>query len=119
MSGALTDFWQFRGYVLDCSRRLDRALASDNNPSPARAKALLGGCQFASLCGDPAVGRHRAEKALALDRALGDDYGTANANWALGYAVAEEGDWPRAQQLLEESVRGFRALGDQNFVLWT
>ena len=29
------------------------------------------------------------------------------------YAVGQEGDWARAQQLYEESVRGFRELGDE------
>ncbi len=34
-----------------------------------------------------------------------------------GYAVGEEGDWARAQQLLQESVRLSRDLGDEQHAL--
>ncbi|MGH3134483.1 MAG: tetratricopeptide repeat protein [Gaiellaceae bacterium] len=47
----------------------------------------------------------------------GDAWGIANSLWSLGYAVAEEGDWAEAQQLVEESVRLFRELGDQHYLL--
>jgi tetratricopeptide (TPR) repeat protein len=119
MAAALADFWEFRGHVLDGSSRLDRALAADERPTPARAKALLAASQFATLRGDPETGRTRAEEALALYRKLGDDRGTANAKWGLGYALAEQGQWARARELLEQSVAGFEGLGDTTAVVWT
>jgi predicted ATPase/class 3 adenylate cyclase len=112
LAGGLSDFWYMRGFVAEGARRLEAALAADEQPSPARAKALNGAATMAIALGDPAAGRRRAEEALALYRELGDVRGIANALWGVGYAVVEGGDPPAAEGALEESVRLFRELGD-------
>jgi predicted ATPase len=118
MTGALSDFWESRGHVLEGRSRLERALRSDERPTAARAKALIGAAEMAALSGDPTTMELRAEEALALCRRLGDPRGVALSLHRLGYAVGEEGDWARAQQLLAESLRLFRDLGDEHYALW-
>ncbi len=119
LAGAVSDFWQIRGHLVEGRRRLEGALQADKHPTAARAKALNGAADLAIASGDVATGRLRAEEALALHRTLGDPWGTANSGWALGYVAVEEGDLTRAQQLLEESVRVFRELGDEHSAVWT
>jgi hypothetical protein len=72
---------------------------------------------MALTCGDVATGRLLAEKALELHRTLGDDWGTALSLLMFAYGIGQEGDWPRAQQLFEESVKRFRDLGDDHYAL--
>jgi predicted ATPase len=117
--GALSDLWASRGHVAEGRRRLEGALHTDRRPTAARAKALNGAAELAAVSGDPATMALRAEEALALHRRLGNPRGTAQSLQELGYAVSEEGDWERAQELLQESVRLFRDLGDERYALWT
>jgi predicted ATPase len=119
LAGALSDLWASRGHVAEGRRRLESALRADKGPTAARAKALNGAADLAAVSGDPATMGLRAEEALALHRRLGDPRGAAESLQQLGYAVSEEGDWQRAQQLLQESVRLFRDLGDEQYALWT
>jgi non-specific serine/threonine protein kinase len=118
LAGALSRFWEERGPLTEGQRRLEDALRADERPTAARARALNGASSMAVVGGDAAIGRLRAEEALALHRTFGDAWSIANSLWQLGYALAEEGDWARAQQLLHESVRLFRDVGDQNTILW-
>jgi predicted ATPase len=115
--GAVSDFWQIRGHLAEGGRRLERALQADEDPTAARVKALNGAAELAIARGDVAAGRARAEEALALSRELGDPRGIARSTWALGYVAVEEGDLAGAQRLLAESVREFRALGDEHSAL--
>jgi predicted ATPase len=114
VAGAVSLFWQEKGHVTEGRRRLEGALRADAHPTAARAKALNGLSSLAVFAGDAATGRLRAAEALALQRALGDAWGTADALWNLGYAIAEEGDMARARPLFEESVRVFSGIGDEH-----
>ena len=116
LAGAVSRFWYRRGHLAEGGRYLENLLAADERPTAARAKALNGAARLALHTGDVATVRVRAEEALALHRALGDAWGTADSRYLLG-AVAEEGDFARAQQLFEESVRAFRELGDEHYAL--
>jgi predicted ATPase len=53
------------------------------------------------------------EKAVAMCRANGDDWGRATALGNLVQIVEERRDYPRAEQLAEERLALFRNLGDQ------
>jgi predicted ATPase len=112
LAGGLSDFWLLRGHVGEGVRRLEAVLQADEQPTPARAKALNGAATMATTAGHPAEGRRRAVEALALYRKLGDSRGIANALWAVGYATTEAGNARAAQEALEESVRLFREVGD-------
>ncbi|MBA3475169.1 MAG: hypothetical protein H0T10_00255, partial [Actinobacteria bacterium] len=117
LAGALWKFWDMRGHVAEGGRRLERALATDERPTAARAKSLNGATALALAAGDLATARLRAEEALALQRTLGDAWGTANSRFLLGNVAAVEHDWVTGQQLFEESVRVFEELGDEHYTL--
>ena len=119
MAGALSDLWGSRGHVAEGWRRIESALRADERPTEARAKALNGAAELAAIMGDPATMGLRAEEALALHVSLGDRRGEAESLQQLGYAVSEEGDQARAQQLLEQSIRLSRDVGAEHRALWT
>jgi tetratricopeptide (TPR) repeat protein len=118
LAAALADFWAERGHVAEGLRRLERVLAARGEPTAARANALYGAAMLSGFAGDPARARLHAEQALALHREIADHWGAARSLDALGYALAEEGDWAAAQRLFEESARAFRDLGDEQYALW-
>ncbi len=118
LAGAVSEFWDVRGHTAEGRRRLEGALAADEQPTLARAKALNGASLMAGKSGDVAAARTRAEQALALHRTLEDTWGTANSLWLLGYAHLEEGHPAGAQQLISESVRLFHELGHQHITLF-
>jgi len=115
LAGALERYWYMRGHLAEGRRRLESALAADERPTAARARALNGAAAMAAMTSDFATARVRAEEGLALHRTLGDAPGTARSRFLLCFAAVEEGDFKRAQPLLEESVRLFRELGDEHF----
>jgi predicted ATPase/class 3 adenylate cyclase len=113
MAGALEALWTDRGHYAEGARRLQSALRADPRPTAARAKALNAVTDLTLWTGDHAAWKEWAEEALTLNRTLGDARGVANAAWAVGFMVSEEGgDFQRAVELLEESVRILRRLGD-------
>jgi len=115
LSAALWRFWDRRGYLVEGRRRLEGALRADERPTAARAKALSGAADMALTSGDVAMGRRWAEEALELNRARGDAWGTAFSMLMVAYAIGQEGDWPRAQELYDESAGRFRACGDEHY----
>ena len=117
LAGALSEFWCGANRVPEGRRRLESALALDETATPARARALIGAGHMARDAGDPAAARTRAEAALALHRQFGNQWAAAHALLWLGEAVADEGDYRRAQQLFEECASGFAAVGDEYFEL--
>jgi predicted ATPase len=119
LTAALADFWERRGHVTEGRRRLEGALAADKRPTATRAAALNGAAELALAAGDNAAGRRHAEEALAIHRALGDVWGASVSLQRIGCALIEEGDRAKAQQLLEESIRGLLETGDEHLALWT
>jgi tetratricopeptide (TPR) repeat protein len=113
MAGAVWPFWRDRAYFAEGRRRLESALRADDAPTPARAKALNAAAAMATLGGDAASGKVWAEEAVALHRRFLDERGAAESELWLGWAVANEGDWARAEPLFDESARRFRELGDR------
>jgi len=118
LTAALSEFWTVRGHVVEGRRRLESALAADERPTLARAKALIGASDLAAQMGDIAAAKVRAEEALPLARSLGDASTIANALWSLGYFAVEEGEVDRARPLIEESVRMFVELGDERNAIY-
>jgi predicted ATPase len=118
LAGALQRFWYLRGHLAEGRRRLESALTADERPTAALANALNGAALMALDGGDATTMKLRAEEALALHLELGDVWGAAVARFQLGHATMHHsGDLRSAQQLFEESVRGFRELADEHYML--
>jgi predicted ATPase/class 3 adenylate cyclase len=117
LAGALWKFWYGRGYRVEGRDRLERALAVDESPTAARARALNGATGIAGEAGDVAAARVWGEEALALHRQLGDEWGIANSIFMLGHLAADVRDWESARELFEESGRAFADLGDEHYEL--
>jgi predicted ATPase/class 3 adenylate cyclase len=111
LAGAVWWFWDDRGHYVEGRRRVESALAADQRPTAARARALNGAGELAMNAGDVAAARPYAEEALALNRALGDVWGTAFSAYLLGHANLDFGE--AAQPLIEEGARLFREAGDE------
>jgi non-specific serine/threonine protein kinase len=118
LAGALQRFWIVRGHLAEGRRRLERLLALDIGPTAARGKALNGAALLALNTGAPGTARRLAAEALALHDSLGDRWGAARSAFALGFAHADERDFVVARDLLERSLAGFAALGDEHNVLF-
>jgi predicted ATPase/class 3 adenylate cyclase len=112
LAGALMDFWSTKGHLAEGHRRLEDALAADESPTAARAKALNAAADMQIGHGDAARARLRAEQALALHRQLGDAWGVAASLSLLGAAEADDREFERARELWEESARLFHEAGD-------
>jgi predicted ATPase/class 3 adenylate cyclase len=117
MAGALAEFWYQRGPLKEGRHRVEAALRADQQPTTARAMALIGAADLAEVTGDVATRKLRAEEAVALNLALGDPQGTADSMWRLGSAVGEGGDWIGARDLLEQTIGLFAELDDQHSLL--
>jgi predicted ATPase/class 3 adenylate cyclase len=117
LAGALYRYWYMRGHLGEGWRRLDGLLRADERPTAARARALLGSAVMAANGEDFAIGRVRADEALALHRTLGDAWGAAYSVYMLAVIATEESDWARATPLFEESLGAFRELGDVHYTL--
>jgi predicted ATPase/class 3 adenylate cyclase len=119
MAGALRDFWEIGGHFVEGRRRLELALAADDRPTPARARALNAVGELAGATGHDRAVALWAEEALELNRQLGDAWGVAYSLRLLGLAAAEEGDFARARELVEEGVRLFEEIGDERYAMAT
>jgi predicted ATPase len=119
LAGALDDFWGVKGYLGEGRRRLELALAADETPTAARAKALNAAADMAIGHGDSAAARLRAGEALALHRQLENVWGIAVSLYILGHAAADDEDYETARRLWEESEPLFREAGDSFDALMT
>jgi predicted ATPase/class 3 adenylate cyclase len=119
LAAALDDFWGVKGYLAEGRRRLELALAADETPTPARAKALNAAADMAVGHGDAAAARLRAGEALALNRQFEDTWGVAVALYILGHAAADDEDYETARRLWEEAEPLFTEIGNSFEALMT
>ncbi len=111
----MAPFWYLRNHAVEGRRSLEAVLIRDDRRTAARAKALAGVAVMAFADADLDVSAEYAEDALALHREFGDRKGVAYSAMLLGNALGEAqpaSQMARAQKLLEESVDGFREVGD-------
>jgi len=118
MAGALQDYWTARGHAAEGLGRIRRALDANPAPTEARARALIGAVQLATVNGEYGPRRRWDEEALDLYRKLGDARGVARALWSIGGDAVEDGDWEKAAALLSESLQVSREIGASEFVPW-
>ena len=111
---ALGLFWEARGHRHQGigGRWFDRALAVDQGPSVARARALWAAAHMGIYGGDPSVTFARAPAALAVAEAVGDQRTMIRAGITIGYGMAmiapEEGFAG-----LTDSIALARSIGDE------
>jgi predicted ATPase len=110
--GAVARLWYLRGLWPEGLRHLESALAADQAPTAARAKALRGAGAQAVLTHDYELAKRRIDEALTLSDQIGEPSGRAYARFLVGFAAVEEGRFAAAPEPLEESLRMFRDLGD-------
>jgi len=116
-AGALWRFWQQRGHLAEGRRWFEEILAvpSGRQPTPARAKALIGAGGIAWWQQDRAATGIFYAEAVAIERELGDPARIAEALYNLAFVVAGD-DLAAAGRLLEESLDLFRRVGDERGV---
>ncbi len=115
LCGALSVFWEIRGYLSEGQRWLTWALAHRSEaPTSATAKALRGAGMIAREQGDYAAAAALGEEALVLFRELGDTLGVARTAHLLGDTASDVGDYARAAAMLEEGLALFATLGDMS-----
>jgi non-specific serine/threonine protein kinase len=110
---ALGWLWSDRGHFSEARRWLEWMLAaSDDAPTPARARALNAAGFLAFAQGE--FGRAFAlhEVALLASRALADELSVADSLRGMGIAARHQGAVEQAAALLEESLALYRRLGD-------
>jgi non-specific serine/threonine protein kinase len=118
LAGALQIYWYVTGRWSEGRAWLERALAAGGGaPDAVRAKGLLAAGYLAHYQGD-ARGSPWLRESLALFRAAGDAYRTAFAQFCLGVAEEDEGDYARARADLAEAVATLRAVGDRDVVTY-
>ena len=118
LAGALSEFWCGKEHVPEGRRHLETSLELDSNPSPARAKALVGAAHMARDCGDAAAASERAQDALDLYRTYTDEWGVAFSLLWLGQALVDQGELAQAKNPdFQESARRFSELGHEHNVL--
>ena len=117
-AASLYEFWCMRGHATEGLRRIEELLASDERPTLARGKALVASSHLGPKAGrDRATQSARTQEALELNRSLGRGRAVVEAQYSLGIERLEGGDVQGAIALLEESIAGFRAIGEENLEL--
>ena len=111
LCGALTLFWELRGYLAEGGRWFARALAADASPSVVRARALWGAAHVALYGDDLETMTRRVPEALAMAEAVGDRWAEARAHNTLGYLQTVT-DPAAARLALDRSIKLGREIGD-------
>jgi predicted ATPase/class 3 adenylate cyclase len=119
LAAALIGFWVIRAHIGEGERRLEAALRTAEGPTDVRARLHHGyGMILSERGGRSAEARAHIEEALAIYDGLGLPNTDASlAMHTLGLLVAEEGDYLRARDLFDASVRISRELGDEHYAM--
>ncbi len=113
MAGALAEFWFANDHWVELRGRLMDAIAADDRPTAARARALIGAADTFGFSSDIPSSRASAEQALAIYEALGDKQGQADAWWRLGANFMHEGDYRADLALCERAYGLFTEVDDE------
>ncbi|MFI1394002.1 AfsR/SARP family transcriptional regulator [Streptomyces sp. NPDC020681] len=118
---ALTWYWFLRGRLREAGRSLEAALAAAGQTGAARnpeavaslrAQAQAWQAGFAVLVGDGTERTQHSRVAVELCRDITDRRERARAQWFLGFALFGVGDQATSEELIEQALAGFQALGD-------
>jgi len=110
---ALCWYWFLRGRLTEAMRSLSTALALEDAPSAARARAAAWQTAFGLLQGDDTDWKARREAALRGFDEVDDPAGRALAEWLLAYIGFEAEDMAIGEKLLDHAATTFREQGDR------
>ena len=113
LAAALGYFWSMCGHWSEGNGWLERALAADPRPSPARLEALENLGENAGYQGDVARAEVVLREGLALARRLGAGAKVSSMLHALGAQLVDQGRYGEGEVLLAESVAEARRAGDR------
>lgn len=117
LAGALSRFWDIRGYLGEGRARLSTLLnAEPRKATSARAKALTGAGMLALFQGDYVAAQALGEESLKIRKELGDQDGISVSLNILGSLACVQGDFASARALYEQSVAIHRELGNRRGV---
>jgi predicted ATPase/class 3 adenylate cyclase len=105
LAAAIGPVWGIRGSMNEGRRRIEAALAADDRPTPARAKALTAAADLALGQGDDERVDELAGEALPLHLAYGDDWCAIESLLIMAHAAADRADFQRARGLAEEAAK--------------
>jgi DNA-binding CsgD family transcriptional regulator/tetratricopeptide (TPR) repeat protein len=109
---SLWNFWAAAGYLREGRDWLDRALALNPEPTPARARALGASSFLALLLGKLDSASRTLAECRELASELGDPSGLAYAALFSGFTAMYRGDLQAALTLLEDALERHRANAD-------
>ncbi|MEV6839588.1 BTAD domain-containing putative transcriptional regulator [Streptomyces sp. NPDC051133] len=98
---ALRSFWPERGHLAEGRRWLDDTLAAAPEPSPQRAKALMGQAVLAIRLGDCSPLEDIAEQIVGIQRRRPDPRAAAHAHAQQAVLLWMRGSWDRARAALD------------------
>jgi predicted ATPase/class 3 adenylate cyclase len=104
LAGAIGPLWGVRGSMTEGARRLEAALAADDRPTPARAKALTAAANLALGQGDDERVDELARAALPLHRASGNEWFVVESLLLMAHAAADRENFEHARDLAEEAA---------------
>ncbi|WP_370949886.1 BTAD domain-containing putative transcriptional regulator [Amycolatopsis sp. cg5] len=114
LADALAWYWYLRGKLSEGHRSLTAALAAPGEaPAALRARVSAWQAGFAVLLGDGGDLNAQARRALALFDEADDPAGLARAEWFLSAGLLGSGDLTANEELLDQALSRFRALGDE------
>jgi predicted ATPase/DNA-binding CsgD family transcriptional regulator/predicted Ser/Thr protein kinase len=113
LAGALSVFWDRRGYLSEGSQWLERVIANTHQNDLILAKALIRAGHLAWQQSNHEQALTLVEQSLALCRQYDDKKGTARSLYELGVIAHWQGDRGRGGSLLEESLSLFREIKDE------
>ncbi len=111
LAGALGAFWDTTSQYAEGAQRLEDALLSARDEKPRTARALANLGHLDTMRGQFSVGQGRLEEAIQLWRAIGDQTELLDALNALGRALYQAGEKPRALELFEQNLELARCIG--------
>ena len=114
LAGTLWFYWAGCGHLGTGRQLLDRALALDPEPTPARAKALWVNGYIADLQGDYPRAIRMLEECKAQATATGNATAMAYAIHRIGCAALLQDQHARAEHLFTDAMDRYAALGELN-----
>jgi predicted ATPase/DNA-binding CsgD family transcriptional regulator len=115
LGNAHTHFWLVHSYYHEGWTWLKQLLAAPGaeEPTAARAAALIVAGSFATRLGDYAAARPLYEEALPIARQAGDSWLLFSTLVDLAWDAEEQGDYAAAQAQLDEALFTIRAAGER------